>query len=195
MEYRVINIRKYGEEDLRKWFSEADTHRRERILRFKNADDKLRSLCADHLARTMLEERLGYDGSELKFCRTERGKPYIDGTALHFNLSHSGDFVACAVDCSPVGIDIEAMRPVRATLCKKVCTNEELSYVHPKGIFSPQRFLLLWTAKEAALKMEGLGIKPDLSDFPVMQDGHFSLPGCRFTQEETAQYALTIAQK
>ena len=195
MEYRVINIREYGEEELHKWFSEADDQRREKILRLRYTDDQLRSLCADHLARVMLAKQFHCDASALQFYRTARGKPYLEGNPLHFNLSHSGDFVACAVDFSPIGIDIEAIRPVPPALCKKVCTAEELSYVYEKGEFSSLRFLLLWTAKEAALKMRGLGIRPDLSAFPVMANGRFFLPDCSFMQKQNERYVLTIAQK
>ena len=39
--------------------------------------------------------------------RTEDGKPFIPGLAdIHFNLSHSGDYIACAFSDQEVGLDL-----------------------------------------------------------------------------------------
>ena len=193
MEYRVMNIHETGADQLQAWFSQADQACRERLSRFRRQEDRLRSLCADHLAREMLSAKLGRSPDELVFRRTEKGKPYLDGFPLHFNLSHSGDFVACAISEAPIGVDIEALRPIREELCKKVCGADELAYVYPDGKFHSERFLRLWTAKEAILKQSGEGIASDLRFPEVVHGEKISYPTLCLYQDATTQYIITIA--
>lgn len=193
MECNVFNIRTASEGELRLWYSEADPERQEQLRRLRRADDRLRSLCADHLAREMLGQRLKLPRNALHFTLDPSGKPVLLGHCLHFNLSHSGDFAACAVHEEPVGIDLEALRPIRPELCKKVCASTELAYVFPQGNFNSQRFLQLWTAKEAVLKQRGSGIRPDMRFLCLASAEGLSYPGLRLTQHVTSQYILTVA--
>ena len=176
MEYRIIYIPNVAEESLALWFSEAGAEKQDRLLQMRHEADRRRSLCADHLARQMLSEATGIARSALKLLRDDRGKPYLEGSELHVNLSHAGDFAACAVDSAPVGIDIEVPRAVRPELCRKVCCSEEMVFVHPEGKFSSAHFLQLWTAKEAYLKKSGLGILGDLRSLCLVKEGALAYP-------------------
>ncbi len=87
------------------------------------------------------------------------GKPYLaDRPDLHISISHSGDWVACAVAGVPVGVDIERIDRRRATseLIEEVCSDEEQRLIRR---LSPARresfFTELWTLKEAWLKRHG----------------------------------------
>ncbi len=194
MEYRVMNIQETTAEQLRAWFHQADPARQEQLLRFRRREDQLRSLCADHLAREMLSEKLNCSPSDLIFSRTEQGKPYLNDSSLQFNLSHSGDFAACAVSEFPVGIDIEVLRPVRPELSKKVCAKEEHVYIHPHGQFDSVRFLRLWTAKEAFLKQRGEGILTDLRRLNLVRNGEIVCPDRIISYSTlTDQYVLSVA--
>ena len=52
------------------------------------------------------------DQKSLRLRRAEGGKPYFADLPLHFNVSHSGGYVACALsDCDEVGVDIETSNP------------------------------------------------------------------------------------
>lgn len=194
MEYRIIYIPNVAEESLALWFSEAGAEKQDRLLQMRHEADRRRSLCADHLARQMLSEVTGIARSALKLLRDNRGKPYLEGSELHFNLSHAGDFAACAVDSAPVGIDIEVPRAVRPELCRKVCCSEEMAFVHPEGKFSSAHFLQLWTAKEAYLKKSGLGILGDLRSLCLVKEGALAYPEPTrglFLAEE--RYYLSVA--
>ena len=122
------------------------------------------------------------------------GKPYVpDGPA--FNCSHSGNFVRRAVHGSPVGIDLEARRPVRAALAARICTPEELAFAAPGGRFDSLRFLQLWTAKEAVrVKYTGEGLGVDFRTLPAAAaDGlHETLFGRRLEQTVTEDYVLSV---
>lgn len=64
--------------------------------------------------------------------KTKLGKPYFKNLNIHFNYSHSTNYIACAISNSEVGIDIEETdRIINETLkniCgfKKGCELEEL---------------------------------------------------------------------
>lgn len=193
MKYEVMDICQVKESQLPLWFSEAEDADRERLQCFRRKEDFMRSLCADHLARNMLAKELGCLPAELHFCRTEKGKPYLSNAPLHFSLSHSGNYVLCAVHAAPIGADLERLRPIRPELCRRVCTEEEKIFVHPRGKFDSTRFLQVWTAKEALLKQCGSGISSDLRSISVVKNGQFSHPDLQFYQQKGTDYILTIA--
>ena len=177
MRCAVLDIRTVSAAELARWEAAAEPERRARWQQFRRPEDRARSICADHLARTLLREA----GAEEPAIRTgTNGKPYVpDGPA--FNCSHSGNFVCCAVHGGPVGIDLEARRPVRAALAARICTPEELVFAAPGGVFDPLRFLQLWTAKEAWVKYTGEGLGVDFRTLPAAaEDGlHETLFGRR----------------
>ena len=126
------------------------------------------------------------------FARDGNGKPVLQNSALHFNLSHSGDFVACAVYDSPVGIDIEALRDISPTALKRICTAQEQAYICADNSFDSARFLQVWTAKEAYLKYLGCGLRGDMRKIEVVRCGVPTLESRFLHTALTAEYALSV---
>ena len=87
--------------------------RRARVLGMQNESARVRSILAELLLRHALREEYGL--TELPAVETgEKGKPFFpDRPDLHFNLSHCKTAVACALDKSPVGVDVQEVRPLR----------------------------------------------------------------------------------
>lgn len=145
--------------------------RREKADRYKSLDDRRRCVFADELLRSLLREAGAAE--ELSFYTDKNGKPHLTGDRMHFSLSHSGDYVACAVDHSPVGMDIEVPRDVDMSIIKRVCTEEELQFVlgdtraQTADKDTSLRFLQVWTAKEAYLKYTGEGLSGGLRSIAV----------------------------
>lgn len=54
-----------------------------------------------------------------------QGKPYILHVPWHYNLSHSGDYVALAISDAPVGVDIQQKRTYKDLLVKRFFSEEE----------------------------------------------------------------------
>ena len=55
-----------------------------------------------------LMDRFGVTLRKEDLAVAEKGKPYLKGREdLHFNISHSGNFVLCALGECPLGVDIE----------------------------------------------------------------------------------------
>lgn len=187
MHWRYLDIRTITDAQYESWYAMADDDRREKCDACRQRSDRLCAIGADHLARISLAEASGVDPAEIRFRRTERGKPYAVGLDVYFNISHSGDLVVCAVSDRPVGIDVEQIRPVRSKLTGKVCTPAELAYILEAPGWGEmltgeamRRFFRIWTGKEAYFKWQGTGIT-DLKSFDTLDHirsgGTFELDG------------------
>ncbi len=180
MTYGICNINDYTHAQYDAMYRAAAPEKQARADRFRHEDDRRRCLCADMLARKMLADASGIAPGDVSFSYGEKGKPRAN-VSTHFNVSHSGDFVLCAVSDTPVGADIEQIKPFRAGLVGRYFTDAEAAYVWggdplPDGsVTDPDtcaRFCRVWTAKEAYVKMTGTGISTDLSQVrydPVAQ--------------------------
>ena len=136
-------------------------YRQDKVRKFKHDGGRRLSLGAGLLLDYALRR---HDMSEkaAEYTFGEHGKPHIEG--VHFNLSHSGTMVACAVASCAVGIDIEkTSRRYSEALLRHVCCEAEQEQVRR----DPSTFFDLWTAKEAVTKMTGTGIGVDLRNIDI----------------------------
>lgn len=102
---------------------------------------------------------------ELIFEKTERGKLFLpEHLSFFFSMAHSGAFLVLAFSLSPIGIDLEKKRKVKAvSLAKKFFSKEEIDFIFSEGKTKvEEKFFQLWTAKEAVLKADGRGITEGL---------------------------------
>lgn len=91
------------------------------------------------------------------------GKPcFTTGSPWKFNVTNSRDVTLAAFAAEPVGIDVEFLsRRVRAgDLASRYYAREEACWVRDGScpIEITRRFLILWTAKEALVKLDGCGL-------------------------------------
>jgi len=158
----------------------ASPERRERADRYRGWEDALRCVTAGALLRYVL-------GSGLyKVQQIPGGKPRIpERPDFHYNLSHSGKWVVIAYGGSPVGVDVERIRPdtkVR-TVAARFFSPAEEAYVREIPEESCDRFFEIWTGKESYIKYLGTGLKQDLRSFNVrspelgVRFGRRHLPG------------------
>lgn len=123
------------------------------------------------LLRTLATEFSASPPEDWSFFLDERGRPALrsrnrDGSALHASVSHSGDWVACAVSEQPIGIDIECDSRPRDLdrLAGEVFPAEqwrpfaELPEAERRLGFYEQ-----WTLREAIGKREGRGLVPGMA--------------------------------
>ena len=139
----------------------ASLERKQRAEACHKREDAVCCLVAEALLRYAFP---GKDPETLS--REPGGKPYWEG--CHFNLSHSGPYVVLAVGESPVGVDVECCRESRkaGALAKRYFTPEEMAFAAD----SQERFLRVWTAKEARLKWDGTGLRTPLNSVSVLGD-------------------------
>ena len=53
------------------------------------------------------------------------GKPYIVDSDIHFNISHSGDYVMCCCSKAPVGCDIQQIKALNIKVARRFFTENE----------------------------------------------------------------------
>ena len=188
MKWYHIDIRDITPAQFDRWYAMADRDRQAKCGAFRFREDRLRALAGDHLARKGIAAHCGISPGEIRFARTRDGKPYAKDLDVHFNISHSGHLVVCAVSERPVGIDAEQMRVVRRRLAEKVCTPAELAWLREAPGWGENltgeamvRFFRIWTSKEAWFKWTGTGIT-DLKSVDTLghirSGGTWELDGC-----------------
>lgn len=115
-----------------------------------------------------------------RFLRVERtvaGKPYFqECTSIHFSISHSGTYWACAIAGENVGLDLQEhtlakgeSREDAAVRFRKMAHR----FFHPKearfvDLDSYHNFFTVWTAREAYVKHTGQGIDKYFSEHCVV---------------------------
>lgn len=93
---------------------------------------------------------------------TPQGKPYFPDGNWHFSISHTKNFVFCALSRGNIGLDAEEKgRNVTPATIEKFTSNGEKSRL---GSDPQDAFLRLWVQKEALAKLTGRGIGNWLKD-------------------------------
>ena len=140
--------------------------RRKRIKSFRHLQDAYNCLLGDVLIRTEICRITKLSNRDLKFTQNAFGKPlFLNNPDIHFNISHSGQYVACAIADKPIGIDIELIIPVDLTIAERFFSQDETEYIMEKN--STYRFIEVWTKKESMIKWEGKGLSKPLNSFSV----------------------------
>lgn len=145
----------------------------------KKQEDQARSLCAG-LALDACLRTVGLCERDITVVTEDHGKPFfLDHPEWHFSLSHSGDLAVCAFDDSPIGVDIEQIRPIDT---KRLAAR----YLGTREPLTPEEFFSLWTRKESYLKAVGIG----LSGLHTEPDDNW-----RFKEYPLTGYSLTVCSQ
>ena len=159
-----------------------DETERIRAARFRVEADRLRFVIARSGLRQLLGQRLGTPAHEIGFASNAFGKPMLRDVprALHFNASHSGDWVLIVLDAAaPIGIDVEAVRPELACLddFDSVLSPRELRLLRAlPALRRAEAFARIWVRKEAYVKALGDGLSRSLCDIDVGLDAPSDRP-------------------
>lgn len=164
----VCRIEGLEEKLFHKLLRRLSQERQQHILRFRHYDDRLRSLIGSLLIQMQLGIKLKCEPMELKYQVNKFGKYELANHKLHFNISHAGQYVICAISDSPVGIDIEQKQYRDFSLFQSVWTEKEKKLFQ---IDSLEDFYFLWTAKESYVKWLGTGLATDLKSIDIDPDG------------------------
>lgn len=132
-----------------------------------------------HLTGLALLEAL-YGAPLPEIRRTPLGKPYFFGENLHFSISHTKNYVFCALAENPIGIDAEELdRDIRLSLAEKFLSPGELEQFQ-NAPDKRKALLTFWVLKEAAGKCtgEGLQLWPNHTDFSLTDPRVREIDGC-----------------
>jgi 4'-phosphopantetheinyl transferase len=171
-----------------------DEEERARLARYRFEEDAREFLISHALLRVSLSQWRQIAPDAWRFRRNEHGRPEIAGKQfppVRFSLSHTRGLVACIIgEGAEVGIDVE--NRIRngnfLAIAERFFAAEEKAALRVLADDRQQdRFLALWTLKEAYSKARGLGL-------PVAFDEvGFNIDGDRITasfRDKSADDAL-----
>ncbi len=137
--------------------------------RYKNLLAMQHHLLSGLLVKGVAISKFGFDRNETSLAYGENRKPFFNlHSWLHFNVSHSGQWVVAAFSDKPVGIDIEKIREVNLQIAHRFFSAEEINHLMrmPEHLRTTG-FFNFWTLKESYLKALGTGLTRPLSSFAV----------------------------
>ena len=112
-----------------------------------------------------------------------QGKPLLKVGAPEFSLSHSGEHVLLGVSDTPIGVDMERReRPVPEAVRTKICLPQERE-LDPLWVF---------TRKECAMKLTGLGFSLPLQEIDTTVDFLWQGSSCRFFTTVQKGYVISV---
>lgn len=115
------------------------------------------------------------------------GKPYLKDSALHFSLSHSGSFAACALSDLPVGLDLEYRGRISDALLRRSFSPEEQTLIRSSQD-SDLLFTRIWTGKESFVKATGQGILSPLREIQPLNPP----AGVSFWHKDLESFCLSV---
>ncbi len=121
------------------------------------------SRCGWELFRLGMQEQYGLDGEMIKIERNAHGKPYLpEHPKIFFNISHSGEYAACAFASISIGLDLQQHR--RAAwehMAKRYFSAEDQKRL--AAAENPETlFFRIWTEEESYGKWRGTGLSGSL---------------------------------
>ncbi len=149
----------------------VSAYRREKVLRFRFRRDRNLSLAAGLLLDKLLSS-YGLRERDMEYVENEHGKPYLRSRPdILFSVSHSGDYVVCAVGSVELGVDIEQITLPDWDVVRRCLSDSELSdLLSLPESERAERFTRLWTLKESYLKATGIGIGESFPAFDITPD-------------------------
>ncbi|MBQ8017000.1 MAG: 4'-phosphopantetheinyl transferase superfamily protein [Methanobrevibacter sp.] len=118
---------------------------------------------------------------------------------IHFNLSHSGKIVACAISDMEVGVDVEYNDPtIDLNIAKHYFYNSEYENIMNSKCPSDE-FFNYWVLKESYMKYTGLGFHLKLDSFEILINDEIKLKNdknnLKFNLFDINDYKLGLCSK
>lgn len=160
MKIYSCNISDISSSEFTEWFENMSDSRKESVKKLLIPQKQKSKIAADNLCRNAISDYCGISAKKIEFGTEKNGKPFAKGLDIHFNISHSGDLVVCAVSDKEIGIDIEKIRSINPRVFEKFADKKEVEYInsHKNGLFE------IWTLKEAYFKCIGTGLGADIKN-------------------------------
>lgn len=202
--YAIDTSKPEAEEHYESLVNQVSLEKQHKLERFLHREDALRGLYADVLLRWLACRQLKVSNASLQFTYNAFGKPsLINAPAFHFNVSHSGKWVVCAIDDHPLGIDIEQLRPIDFEVGRVCFSDTEYDALMRQDVDSRLSYFYdLWTLKESFVKAEGQGLTLPLKSFSFELKAQpligfttegFTTEYCHFKQYELDQdYKMAV---
>lgn len=176
-----LDIRKHRnileKTDIEKAFSE---YRIQKIKACKKQEKKEECTLSGLLLDFVLKQH-GMTEKEAVFTENADGKRLLETGDI--NLSHSGNYVVCAYDNAPVGVDIQKIVRDKSGIAKRFFSEEEAKWIQMQEDMA-LAFTRMWTWKESYAKQKGSGIFKTKSEFYMTPDGEICERNAKNAKEQ-----------
>ena len=138
---------------------------------YKSEIAKINYLVSKAILNLALKGLLEKEIADLTVKRDKNNKPYVESTlGLKFNISHTEGLVLLAFFKREVGVDIEKInyKFEFKDILENCFTRDEIINID-NNIISFYRY---WTAKEAYLKCDGIGLIRNLREIEIISYGN-----------------------
>nr|WP_288827060.1 4'-phosphopantetheinyl transferase superfamily protein [uncultured Clostridium sp.] len=171
-ELYILSIKNIDSIIINNFIQYLSPERQKKATNYRLETDTIRTVCGEMLLRYALSKRQGSSLPKipLHFTYNSYGKPLLqDYPDVSFNISHSGNWVACAISDSGIGIDIEQINyDIDLNIANHYFHQKERQIIHTTAApESYHHFFRFWTAKESYLKCIGRGLGDPLNNFYV----------------------------
>lgn len=193
MKIYAVKVSDIKEDKLNELCLLVDEEKKNKIKKFINKKDKIRSLIAEILIRTIIIENLKINNKYIKFNKKKHGKPYLENYSnFNFNISHSGEYVLCGIDDKDIGVDVEEIKNINIIeIAQNYFTTKEFEYIINCDVeFQLNRFYEMWTLKESYIKCSGQGLSIPLASFSVEVDKYKNIKVVRNNEYEEHTFKL-----
>ena len=169
-----------------------DGREKERAARFHFERHCVRFVAAHGALRVILGGYLACDPRLVAFEHAARGKPFVPGSVVRFNLSHSGSVgLVALVSGVEVGCDVEKIRervPIDELAARFFSASEREALARLPGPERRTAFFACWTQKEAFVKARGEGLTLPLDAFDVSIHAPGGLRATRPEADEASRW-------
>ncbi|AWW31714.1 phosphopantetheinyl transferase [Echinicola strongylocentroti] len=132
--------------------------------RYQRESDRVRYIIGKGYLKIFLSKYLNKAPIDIEFVEGINKKPILKDTrTIHFNISHSNDWVIFGFSRDELGVDIEYVDSGFdfLSLINNCFTKPEAHYI--ENAYSPRHeFYKLWTRKESLLKATSIGMVDNL---------------------------------
>lgn len=148
----------------------------EKASRFRQIKDKHRFITRKAVLRLILSRYLHFPATDIQFLIGKNKKPALASLHhpdLHFNVSHSGDWILIAISGSETGVDVEQLNTGfdYSSVLEESFSLTETAYIKHETD-ARKAFFMLWTRKEALTKATSKGLDDDFSVIPCLDGSH-----------------------
>ncbi len=132
-------------------------------IREEYAGAHMEHMIAQKLLEIGLKKEYGIDLNLEPKAEGEHGKPFLSYRPhLHYNISHSGEYVVCILTDQEVGIDVQEHRTANYSRMLERMVTEERREEILRGADLEKEFFKEWVLREAYIKWTGEGLSKDL---------------------------------
>lgn len=173
------------------WLPYIPAVKRERLPRFHHWQDAQRTLLGYSLLSYLLTRETGIPRDRIELTFDYYGKPQMEGSGVYFNLSHSGDWIACIIGRKTVGVDVEKIQTIDLSIAGHFFARPEV--LDLMALPEEKRydyFFTLWSLKESYIKAEGKGVSIPLNSFWFRFNEAGEIVFENIQREEKWQYQL-----